>query len=563
MQPYQSLPLHVQDVPDLVPARMLNEFCYCPRLAYLEWVQGEFTDNLYTLEGRFGHRKVDQDHSEPLPSPEEAESLSEPIHTRSVLLSAPSEGLIARIDLVDLDSGSAVPVDYKRGKIPDRPDGPWEPELVQLCAQVLILRENGYHCEGGILYYIRSRRRVSIPVDDALVQRTRDLCRQFRQTVASGRIPPPLDNSPKCVHCSLVGICLPDETRLLADPAADHAEVRRLIPARPDALPLYVQHQGAVLGKSGDRLVVSSRGQTLREVKLIDVSQVCLFGNVQLTAQALRELAAAGIPVAHFSYAGWFYALTSPLLHKNIELRIAQFAAAADPQRCLDLARRFVAGKIKNARTLLRRNADDPASLPLAHLRSLALQALQAPDLQTLLGIEGAAARSYFAAFAQLLKSQTPFHIENRNRRPPRDPVNALLSFLYALLVKDLTITFHTVGFDPMLGFLHRPRYGRPSLALDLAEEFRPLIADSVALSLLNTKEITPDHFVRSAGAVALNESGRRTVLQAYQRRMDSLVTHPRFGYRISYQRVLEVQARLLARTLAGEIPHYVSFSTR
>jgi CRISPR-associated protein Cas1 len=360
-----------------------------------------------------------------------------------------------------------------------------------------------------------------------------------------------------------VGICLPDETRLLADPDAGHGEVRRLIPARPDALPLYVQHQGALVGKSGDCLVISAKGQTLRQVKLIDVSQVCLFGNVQLTAQALRELAAAGIPVAHFSYAGWFYALTSPLLHKNIELRIAQFAAAADPQRCLELARRFVAGKIKNARTLLRRNADNPTAMPLARLRSLALQALQAPDLQTLLGIEGAAARSYFAAFAQLLKSQTPFHIEARNRRPPRDPVNALLSFLYALLVKDLTITLHTVGFDPMLGFLHRPRYGRPSLALDLAEEFRPLIADSVALALLNTKEITPDHFVRSAGAVALNESGRRTVLHAYQRRMDSLVTHPRFGYRISYQRVLEVQARLLARTLAGEIPHYVSFSTR
>lgn len=559
-----SVPSLSQDVPDLVPARMLNEFVYCPRLAYLEWVQGEFTDNLYTHEGRFAHRRVDQADGPPLPDPDQAAVLPDTIHTRSLLLSAPIEGLIARIDLVDLQSGVAVPVDYKRGKAPDLPEGAWEPEIIQLCAQVLILRENGYHSEGGIIYYIQSRRRVSIPVDEPLVQRTRQILAQFRQMVASGQIPLPLDNSPKCIRCSLVGICLPDETRLLADPQSlSESEVRRLIPARPDALPMYVQHQGAMLGKRGDRLVVTSRGQLLADVKLIDVSQVCLLGNVQLTAQALREITGAGIPIAHFSYAGWFHALTSGLVHKNVELRMAQFAVAADPQRALPLARHFVAGKIKNARTLLRRNRSETAPQPLHRLRQFAHQALAAQDLQTLLGIEGMAARDYFSGFARLLKGDTSFHIESRNRRPPRDPVNALLSFLYALLVKDLTITLHTVGFDPMLGFLHQPRYGRPSLALDLAEQFRPLIADSVVLSLVNNQEISPEHFIRSAGAVTLTDNGRRIVLQAYERRMDALVTHPRFGYRISYRRVLEVQARLLARTLTGEIPQYPSFTTR
>ena len=253
------------DVPELIPARMLNEFAYCPRLAYLEWVQGEFSDNLETIEGRFGHRRVDRSSATDIPepnkngsgngrlaeegSPDQESVQEETIHTRSLMLSAPEEGFIAKMDLVDIDAATAVPVDDKRGKVPDVPGGAWEPEQVQLCVQGLILRENGYQCEGGILYFIESRRRVSIPLDEALVERTRELAMKMRETAASGIIPPPLVDSPKCPRCSLVGICLPDETALFqrADqddsPAKDtsHKEVRRLIPARDDPLPMYVQ----------------------------------------------------------------------------------------------------------------------------------------------------------------------------------------------------------------------------------------------------------------------------------------------------------------------------------
>ncbi len=406
----------VQDVPELIPARMLNEFAYCPRLAYLEWVQGEFADNLDTLEGRFGHRRVDQPdrqevpeaaapHPRPLsrdgergddggssPCSELPAPCSDTIHSRSLMLSAPVEGLIAKMDLVDLQAGVAIPVDYKHGHVPDVPGQAWEPEQVQLCAQGLILRENGYLCEGGILYYIDSRKRISIPFDEALVDRTRDLLQELRATAARRILPPPLDDSPKCPRCSLVGICLPDETHLLQlrdqrlgtpirerhedsddrgpartfpiDQEASRRarlddEVRRLMPARDDALPLYVKEQGATLGKSGDELTVKSRQATLQKVKLIDISQVSLFGNVQVTAQALRELAAAGIPLCHFSYGGWFHAVTVGMTHKNVELRIAQFAAAADPGRSLAFARQFVLGKIKNCRTLLRRHLEE------------------------------------------------------------------------------------------------------------------------------------------------------------------------------------------------------------
>jgi CRISPR-associated protein Cas1 len=390
----------LQDVPELIPARMLNEFAYCPRLAYLEWVQGEFADNLETLEGRFGHRRTERPSREEVPEPDAEADVPEEephiIHTRSLMLSAPLEGLVAKMDLVDLSAAEAVPVDYKRGRVPDVPGQAYEPEQVQLCAQGLVLRENGYHCEGGILYFIESRRRVSIPFDEPLVARTRELLVQLRAVAAAGVIPPPLDDSPKCPRCSLVGICLPDETRLLAKPDAER-DVRRLIPARDDALPLYVQEQGASLGKSGEVLVVRAKQKVLQEVKLIDVSQVSLFGNVQLSAQALREITAAGIPICHFSYGGWFHALTTGLIHKNIELRIAQHRVADDPQRSLALARQFVVGKIKNCRTMLRRHLGDRAVGELAQLADFAQKAAKTSEAASLLGIEGMAAKVYFS----------------------------------------------------------------------------------------------------------------------------------------------------------------------
>ena len=196
-------------------------------------------------------------------------------------------------------------------------------------------------------------------------------------------------------------------------------------------------------------------------------------------------------------------------------------------------------------------------------MAELADKANSATSDASLLGIEGTAARLYFAAFAGLFKTDTSFNFENRNRRPPRDPVNALLSFVYALLTKELTIALYASGFDPMLGFFHRPRYGRPSLALDLAEEFRSIVADSVVLTLINNGEVTDTDFIRRAGAVALTSTGRKAVLRAFERRMESLVTHPIFKYRISYRRVFEVQARLLGRTLLGEFEVYPAFLTR
>lgn len=182
------------------------------------------------------------------------------------------------------------------------------------------------------------------------------------------------------------------------------------------------------------------------------------------------------------------------------------------------------------------------------------------------LGIEGAAARPHFGSFTGMFSEQARalgFELDGRNRRPPRDPVNALLSFVYALLTKDLTRAIGVAGLDPLLGYYHQPRFGRPALALDLMEEFRPIVGDSTVLSIVNTGVVSPSDFVRTGDAAALAPAGRKRVIYAYERRMDQLVTHPVFGYRVSYRRVLEVQARLFGRYLTGEIEEYPEFRTR
>lgn len=562
----------------LVPARMLNEFAYCPRLAYLEWVQGEFEHSEDTLEGRFRHRRVDRPAgavTEPGRADGEGQAgegrpgdaVAETIHARSILVSSERLGAVARVDLLEGQGRQVVPVDYKRGAAPDVPEGAWEPERVQVCLQGLILRDNGYACDQGIIYFVESKTRVPVVFDEALVTRTQALLGELRRLATSGEIPPPLVDSKKCPRCSLVGICLPDEINHLAQSATGGSEVRRLYPAREDALPVYVQTQGMTVSKHGDLLQMRFKGETVEEVRLLDVSHLCLFGNVQVTAQAVRELCEREIPICHFSYGGRFYGITQGMAHKNVELRRAQFRFAEDEQRAVALAGAFIQAKILNCRTLLRRNHPGVPEKVLRELAALAKRAGRANSVEVLLGLEGTAARTYFAHFAGMLKPRGGaiggFDFEGRNRRPPRDPINAMLSLAYAMLTKDTMVTLLAVGFDPYLGFYHAPRYGRPSLALDLMEEFRPLVGDSVVIGVINNGEIDEGDFLRRAGAASLTDSGRRKFLEAYERRMDTLITHPVFGYRISYRRLLEVQARLLGRYISGEIKHYPAFRTR
>lgn len=554
----------IEDVPELVPARMLNEFTYCPRLFHIEWVQKLFADNEFTVDGRWQHRVVDEEAGAAPPAGEGEFKVA-----RSLMLSSERLGLVGKADLVEGHNGECgsdevVPVEYKRGSAPDVPEGAFEPERVQLCALGLLLRDAGYDCTYGEFYFAESRRRVQIEFSDALVERTLELLAELREVAATSAPPPPLDGSPKCDGCSLIGICLPDETNILSGRST--VPHRRLLPTDPESQPLYVTEPGAYVGKRDGRVQVTKKREPLASVRLLDVSQLCLFGNVQVSSQLVRELMSRSVPVAWFSSGGWFLGLATGMPAGNIELRRQQFLRAEGDG--LPIARRMIEGKIRNSRTLLRRNTRERSEPALTALAQLAVRASTADTAASLLGYEGTAARIFFNQFPKLIRGDlalpgSVFTFEGRRRRPPPDAVNCLLSYAYSLLTKDCAATLLTVGFDPLLGFLHRPRFGRPALALDLAEEFRPLIAESVVLTLINNGEVAASDFVVRAGGVALTKEGRRAVLRAYERRLATEVQHPVFGYRIKYRRALEVQARLLGAVLMGEFEDYQPFTTR
>lgn len=493
------------------------------------------------------------------------------IHARSVSLSSERLGLIAKIDMVEGEGEVISPVDYKRGKRPHVAGGAYDPERVQLCAQGLLLREHGYVCDEGSLYFVASRERVPVRFDDPLIDQTLSAIERFREAANRGEIPPPLEDSPKCPRCSLVGICLPDEVRFLTHPLT---EPRPILPASEKGLPLYVQSPRAYVRKDGERLIIEVEKEKVAESRFGETSQVVLYGNAVLTTASLHECLRREIPVTWMSYGGWFIGHTVGTGHKNVEIRTHQYRASFSEDICLGLARRWVAAKIANCRTLLRRNwrggpeeGEKVSPELLQALQSDLKHAVRAVSLDVLLGIEGTAAARYYQHFDGMLKSgqdqNLSFDFTYRNRRPPRDPVNAMLSFAYAMLAREWTVTLAAVGLDPYRGFYHQPRYGRPALALDMMEPFRPLIADSTVLTAINNGEVRPENFIHAAGSCTLDDRGRKSFIAAFERRMSQEVTHPIFKYRISYRRLLEVQARLLVRFLAGEIPNYPNFVTR
>ncbi len=566
-QAQKELPLPfpetIGDLP-LLPARMVNEYQYCPRLAYLEWVQGEWADSADTVEGHHAHRRVDRPGGD-LPAPGES-STEERIHARSITLSSTRLGLIARMDLVEGEGNTVTPADYKRGKRPHIPSGAYDPERVQLCVQGMILEEHGYQCDEGVLYYAESRERVRVAFDAELRELTRNAINGLRLTAAGGQIPPPLEDSPKCARCSLVGICLPDEVNYFR---GENTAPRPLAVPRDEALPLYVQARGAKVAKKGETLEVFVEDQKLQTIRLIDVSQLVLMGHVYVTTPALHELMSREIPVSWHSFGGWFIGHTVGTGHKNVELRAAQYRASFDPQACLRIAKGLVIAKIQNQKTLLRRNwkrGEIPEEL-LDGFQQDVRRAQRACNLPELLGEEGQAAARYFGAFSSMLSGsddQTlPFDFQTRNRRPPTDPVNALLSYAYSLLVRAWSVALTAVGLDCYRGFYHQPRYGRPALALDMMEPFRPLLADSAVIQAVNNGEIRPSDFIAVAGRYALHDDARKRFIGTFERRLGQEVTHPIFGYRLTYRRLLELQARLLARHLLGELAEYPNFTTR
>ncbi|MDF5725273.1 MAG: type I-D CRISPR-associated endonuclease Cas1d [Rhizonema sp. PD37] len=325
---------------------------------------------------------------------------------------------------------------------------------------------------------------------------------------------------------------------------------------------VYITQEDAFIGKIDERLNVRFDKKTILDVPLIKVDGVVVLGRATISPAAISELLERNIPLTFLKENGRYLGRLEPEVSKNIFVRKAQWLAAGESPQAIHLVQGFVRGKLKNYRQTLIRRQRESTEVDLSKNISRLEQALAPIDttssINSLRGLEGAGSAAYFGCFNQLIRN-TEFEFTNRVRRPPTDPVNSLLSFGYSLLRHDVQGAANIVGFDPYLGYLHCERYGRASLSLDTMEEFRPLIVDAVVLSTLNKRLLTPADFVTEplSGAVSLTPEGRKIFLRLYAQKKLSEFKHPVLGRKCTYQEAFELQARLIAKYLMGEIEKY------
>lgn len=546
--------------------RGLHNYVYCPRLFYYQWVENIFQQNADTVEGGYVHRVADQPTR--LDELKDAIELPEDSVIRSMHIESDTYGLVGIVDLIETRAGGVTVIDYKKGAAWRDAHGnriAKEPDAVQVVAYALLLRENGHIPREAFIYYAAEKRRVPVDISEERIKACVEKIAEAKSLATRGKCPPPLEDDPRCLYCSAYPICLPRESAFWRSPNDGNVAIKRA--PRPDndeGEILVVQTPGATVGRRGGEITVSLNGEIVRKLPSRQLRAVYLYGAVQLTAVAAQTFLELGIDVSFFAPSGRFLGLLRGLPASGVDARRGQYRLFDDERTCLGIAREIIRAKIHNQRVMLMRNGDAPESL-LAQLAHLKDRAAKAMGMKELLGVEGMAAALYFEQFNGMLKvnDRRIFEFHARNRRPPRDPVNALLSMGYSILCKEVTGICHAVGLDPFLGVMHQPRYGRPALALDLMEEFRPLIADSVAISMVNRSEVSRDDFIISAAGVSLNEHGRRAFWESYCRRMEMEVAHPHFGYRMPYRRMLEVQARQMWRFVRGEADKYIGFTTR
>ena len=552
------------DLPPM-PVRRLHNYLYCPRLFYLQWVEDLFVENADTASGSAVHKRVD----EPSHLREQDLDITERAALRSVAVHSESLGLTGIVDLIEDTGNGRQLLDYKRGAPRRDEDGNLvakENDAAQLASYALLLREEGIEIARAAVYYAAEKKRVAVPLTDALFASTLQTLHEAREVAASGVCPPPLRNDPRCLHCSAYSVCLPNESSywagLLPDAPKDKDPPR---PPGDEGEIVIVQNPRAYVGRRGGELTVTLEGEILTKHPLEQLQAVYIFGAVQMSTQAVQGCLERSIPIAYFSPAGRFLGLTSGLPSSGTDARQGQYRLFGEPGLRAKLAASILSAKIHNQRVLLMRNGVAPKAV-LEQLAALRDQAGSGDyTLDSLRGFEGRAAALYFEHFGTMLKGTAfeNFDFNGRNRRPPQDPVNALLSQGYSILAKELAGMCHAVGLDPFLGFLHQPRYGRPALALDLMEEFRPLLADSVAISLLNRRELDVGDFTRTTRGTFMGDEARKQFWRAWFRRMDTEVSHPQFGYKMSYRRMLDVQTRQFWRFCRGEATEYHAFTTR
>jgi len=547
----------------LWPARNVAEFAYCPRLFYLMEVEGLHEHNAETLKGLAVHARVDK------PSLQSGNEADEGT-SRSLTLTSKELGLTATLDMAIVHGQTASPLEYRKGA-PARNSGtgepePWPVDRVQLGLQAILLVENGFRVEKLSAYYAETRQKLEFDFTETVRSDAMETLTRARQAAAGPR-PLPLVNDRRCVGCSMQPVCLPDEVnhQLGLQPRP-----RKVWPPLDDGIQVIAQTRALKIGVRGEALHITLDQRTdpagqKTTIPIAAIDTLSVLGPVQVTTQAIHALCQAGVPVAFLSSLGRLVGFVDPMNAVSARVKAAQVRAIDHPDKPLQLARKVVASKIANQRTLLNRNHPAPPGRVIDGLSSCQQAAERSASIPELMGHEGQAAALYFGSFGEMVKGECgpQFSANGRARRPPPDPVNSALSLAYSILANECVGALRTAGLEPALGALHSTLPGRPAMALDLMEPFRPLIADSVVLTAFNRGELAPGHFLKTAAGCQLTDHGRKAFFNAYSRRMDATVTHPEFGYRLSYRRMIILHARMVASWFLGEFGELSFITTR
>ena len=532
---------------DASPIRVmaLHALAYCERLFYLEEVEEIRVADASVYAGRRLHEELVADEGELVSLALESETL----------------GIRGKVDCLRRRNGQLIPYEHKRGRSAKGDAGPqaWPSDRLQVCAYTLLLEEHtDTSIEEARIRYHATNTTVRVPVDEKAREDVRKAVVRARELSQSVERPPVATNDRLCLRCSLAPVCLPEEERLARD---ENWEPVRLFPQDQERQTIHVTTHGARVGKSGETLTVTDTAGQKQVFPIREIGEVVIHGYAQISTQAIHLCASQEVGVHWFTgggrYVSGLVAGTSP-----VQRRIRQFEALRDPGLLFRLARRLVLARVSSQLGFLLRasRGKDRKMLGIDNavqgLRNALRAASCAEGIDSLRGHEGDAGRHYFSGLPGLLRNGLDERMcfNGRNRRPPQDRINALLSFGYALLYRDALQAIMAVGLEPAFGFFHRPRSAAHPLVLDLMEVFRVPLWDMPLVASVNRLQWdVEEDFVQTGKQVWLSDSGRKKAIEVYERRKEDQWKHPVTGYSLSYARLIELEARLLEKEWAGE----------
>lgn len=527
---------------DSLPISLVLHTVFCPRRTWLE-INGENTDTYQMQAGHSAHRKVDDPKT----------SRSEQI--RSLDVRSSTMGIHGRIDVIENKNDSVRIVEYKATPVKLKPIVT-EANKVQLALQQICLEESGFEVDQAAVRFVDHNKNVIVEIDDATKQHAISIVRDTREIISASEAPLPLEDDKRCSRCSHIDVCLPDERR--GEPIA-----RRINASDPDGQVLHLTEQGSRASTRAGRLIVSRQGEKSGEVPLERVHGVVVHGNIDLSGALIRELLWRNQAIVWCSSTGRVYGWSQPTDGPNGLSRTHQRVIFGDGG--LEIAKEMVSAKIHNQATMLRRNRKH--AIEVESIRSRAQEVRDSSSKEEIFGIEGESASVYFSEFDTMLKEsameQYGFEWNGRSGRGATDPINILLNYSYSLLTSECIRALLSCGLDPHAGVLHSSNRNKPALALDLMEEFRPLIADSVVISLINRKEFPKSGFSKVGGGLKLSPAGRKALIKSFEARIQTQITHPIFGYKVTWRRAIEVQARMVLGVIDGSQAEYKGVKTR